>query len=225
MTNYITPTQTVKRPFHARRGRGLPQHGAIFKRLSNALRNGCDGPSGARRNAPAASAHPMRFASGGFAPGHVGGRCEPVRRDARQRHFRDRRHGPAVMAVAVRSFSPRAGSIRAAIASDGMSPSFRLYSGPPEHSTRGGFSQRPSSACFARTPSPTGASASVAASGLGDEDKFRRGVYSNGSRTGPLSAKDIPTDDPTFKGLSTLSWTANTRPKPPSSVYSIRTPT
>ena len=106
-----------------------------------------------------------------------------------------------------------------------QSPSFRLYSGPPEHSTRGGFSQRPSSACFARTPSPTGASASVAASGLGDEDKFRRGVYSNGSRTGPLSAKDIPTDDPTFKGLSTLSWTANTRPKPPSSVYSIRTPT
>ena len=130
MTNYITPTQTVKRPFHARRGRGLPQHGAIFKRLSNALRNGCDGPSGARRNAPAASAHPMRFASGGFAPGHVGGRREPVRADARQRHFRDRRHGPAVMAVAVRSFSPRAGSIRAAIASDGMSAASIAFLSP-----------------------------------------------------------------------------------------------
>ena len=54
----------------------------------------------------------------------------PVRADARQRHFRDRRHGPAVMAVVVRSFSPRAGSIRAAIASDGMSAASIAFLSP-----------------------------------------------------------------------------------------------
>ena len=96
----MAPTRTVKRLFRTRRdgacrrrqpalhGPARLRHGfrfrdltPVFKRLSNALRNGCEGPSGARRNAPAASAHPMRVASGGGFPG--GGDKRPPR-DGRQ---------------------------------------------------------------------------------------------------------------------------------------------